>query len=129
MHRRILFGVAAWLLGAATATAGSLLAVSLLGQGITGSSGQLLTQDAVNRALASEAAEAPAIHRRRRERRRPAAGGHRPGCARRPATRLHGAPAAGRPPSPRTARQRRRHGAHLGGRRGGGQLPGRRAPT
>jgi serine/threonine-protein kinase len=59
VHRRILFGVAAWLLGAATATAGSLLAVSLLGQGITGSSGQLLTQDAVTRALASEAAEAP----------------------------------------------------------------------
>ena len=58
VHRRILFGVTAWLLGAATATAGSLLAVSLLGQGITGSSGQLLTQDAVNRALASEAAEA-----------------------------------------------------------------------
>jgi hypothetical protein len=58
VHRRILFGVAAWLLGAATATAGSLLAISLLGQGITGSSGQLLTQDAVNRALGSEAAEA-----------------------------------------------------------------------
>lgn len=57
MHRRILFGVAAWLLGAATATAGSLLAVSLLGQGITGSSGPLLTQDAVNRTLASESAE------------------------------------------------------------------------
>jgi hypothetical protein len=53
VHRRILFGVAAWLLGAATATAGSLLAVSLLGQGITGASGPLLTQDAVNRALAS----------------------------------------------------------------------------
>lgn len=58
VHRRILFGVAAWLLGAATATAGSLLAISLLGQGITGNSSQLLTQDAVNRALASEAAEA-----------------------------------------------------------------------
>ncbi len=58
VHRRILFGVVAWLLGAATATAGSLLAISLLGQGITGNSGQLLTQDAVNRALASEAAEA-----------------------------------------------------------------------
>ncbi len=43
MHRRILFGVAAWLLGAATATAGSLLAVSLLGQGITGGTGPLLT--------------------------------------------------------------------------------------
>ena len=59
MHRRILFGVVAWLLGAATATAGSLLAISLLGQGITGTSGQLLTQDAVTRALASEAADAP----------------------------------------------------------------------
>jgi hypothetical protein len=58
VHRRILFGVVAWLLGAATATAGSLLAISLLGQGITGNSGQLLTQDAVTRALASEAAEA-----------------------------------------------------------------------
>jgi hypothetical protein len=58
VHRRILFGVAAWLLGAATATAGSLLAISLLGQGITGDQGQLLTQDAVTRALASEAADA-----------------------------------------------------------------------
>jgi serine/threonine-protein kinase len=58
MHRRILFGVTAWLLGAATATAGCLLAISLLGQGITGNSGQLLTQDAVNKALASQATEA-----------------------------------------------------------------------
>jgi len=58
VHRRILFGVAAWLLGAATATAGSLLAISLLGQGITGDQGHLLTQDAVTRALASEAADA-----------------------------------------------------------------------
>ena len=58
VHRRILFGVAAWLLGAATATAGSLLAISLLGQGITGDPGQPLTQDAVTRALASAAADA-----------------------------------------------------------------------
>lgn len=57
MHKRILFGLVAWLLGAATATAGSLLAVSLLGQGIGGSSAQQLTEDAVNRALASEVAE------------------------------------------------------------------------
>ena len=57
MHRRILFGIAAWLLGAASATAGSLLAVSLLGQGITGGSGPLLSQVAVNRALARESAE------------------------------------------------------------------------
>ncbi len=59
VHRRILFGVVAWLLGAATATAGSLLAISLLGQGITGNSGQLLTQNAVTRARASEAADVP----------------------------------------------------------------------
>lgn len=57
VRSRIIFGVAAWLLGAATATTGSLLTVSLLGQGITGSSAQLVTQDAVNSALASEAAQ------------------------------------------------------------------------
>jgi hypothetical protein len=57
VHKRILFGIVAWLLGAATATAGCLLAVSLLGQGIGGNSAEQLTQDAVNRALASEVAE------------------------------------------------------------------------
>ena len=56
MHRNILLGVTAWLLGAATATAGCLLAVSLLGSGITsGDSAQLLSQDATNRQLVSEA--------------------------------------------------------------------------
>jgi hypothetical protein len=55
---RILAGVGAWLLGAGTATAGSLLAVSLLGQGIADSPGQQLTAAAVNRALAREAHEA-----------------------------------------------------------------------
>jgi hypothetical protein len=59
VRSRILFGVTAWLLGAATATTGSLLTVSLLGQGITGNSAQLLTQDAVNKALANEAAQGP----------------------------------------------------------------------
>jgi hypothetical protein len=59
VHRRIVFAIVAWLLGASIATAGSLLAISLLGQGITGNAGQLLTQDAVTRALASQAAEAP----------------------------------------------------------------------
>ena len=54
---RILAGVGAWLLGVGTATAGSLLAVSLLGQGIAASPGQQLTADAVNRALAREAHE------------------------------------------------------------------------
>ena len=56
MHRNIFLGITAWLLGAATATAGCLLAVSLLGSGITsGGSGQLLTQDAANRELVSAA--------------------------------------------------------------------------
>ena len=54
---RILAGVGAWLLGAGTATAGSLLAVSLLGQGIADSPGQPLTTAAVNRALARDARE------------------------------------------------------------------------
>jgi hypothetical protein len=54
VHMRILAGVGAWLLGAGTATAGSLLAVSLLGQGIADSPGQQLTTAAVNRALARE---------------------------------------------------------------------------
>ena len=54
---RILAGVGAWLLGAGTATAGSLLAVSLLGQGISDSPGQQLTTAAVKSALAAEAKE------------------------------------------------------------------------
>jgi hypothetical protein len=58
VHRRILIGATAWLLGAVTATTGSVLVVSLLSQGFTGSSGQMLTQDMVNKELASEAAEA-----------------------------------------------------------------------
>jgi hypothetical protein len=52
---RVLLGVGAWLLGAATATGGSLLAVSVLGQGMTPAAGQQLSVAAVNRALASEA--------------------------------------------------------------------------
>jgi hypothetical protein len=60
VHARILAGVGAWLLGAGTATAGSLLAVSLLGQGIAASPGQQLTADAVNQALAREAHDASA---------------------------------------------------------------------
>jgi hypothetical protein len=57
VHRTIFLGITAWLLGAAIATAGCLLAVSLLGSGITtgGGSAQLLSQDAVNRELVSEA--------------------------------------------------------------------------
>jgi serine/threonine-protein kinase len=56
VHRNIFLGITAWLLGAATATAGCLLAVSLLGNGITsGGSGQLLSENAANRELVSEA--------------------------------------------------------------------------
>jgi hypothetical protein len=56
---RVLAGVGAWLLGVAAATAGSLLAVSLLDQGIATSTGQQLTSAAVDRALADEASETP----------------------------------------------------------------------
>jgi hypothetical protein len=55
---RFLAGVGAWLLGAGAATAGSLLAVSALGQGLAPAPSQQLTVAEVNRALASEAAEA-----------------------------------------------------------------------
>jgi len=55
---RFLAGVGAWLLGAVAATGGSLLAVSALGQGLAPAPSQQLTVAAVNRALASEAAEA-----------------------------------------------------------------------
>jgi hypothetical protein len=57
VHARFLVGAGAWLLGAGAATGGSLLAVSLLGQGLAPAPSQQLTVAAVNRALASEAAE------------------------------------------------------------------------
>jgi hypothetical protein len=53
----MLLGAAAWLAGAAAATAGSLLAVSMLGQGMTPAAGEHLSVATVNRALAIEAAE------------------------------------------------------------------------
>ena len=56
---RVLAGVGAWLLGVGAATGGSLLAVSLLGQGIATGTSQQLTTTAVNRALAGEASESP----------------------------------------------------------------------
>jgi hypothetical protein len=55
---RVFTRVGAWLLGVGAATAGSLLAVSLLGQGIAPSTGQQLTAADVNNALATEATEA-----------------------------------------------------------------------
>jgi len=57
VHMRVLAGLGAWLLGVGAATAGSLLAVSLLGQGIAASTSQQLTSAAVNDALAAEASE------------------------------------------------------------------------
>jgi hypothetical protein len=73
VRARILIAAAAWLLGAATATGGCLLAVSLLGDGfgITGSSGQQLTAAAVNKALA-DAEREPAASRSSSARARPA---------------------------------------------------------
>lgn len=61
MQARLLI-VAGWLLGAGTATSISLLAVSVLGQGIISSPGQQLTVAAVNRALASETSKPPVSH-------------------------------------------------------------------
>ena len=54
---RVLAGVGAWLVGVGAATAGSLLAVSLLGQGIASNTSQQLTAAAVSNALAAEASE------------------------------------------------------------------------
>jgi hypothetical protein len=58
---RILITVTAWLLGAATATGGCLLAVSLLGAGlgVRGSSGHQLTSGGVAKALAAAERESP----------------------------------------------------------------------
>jgi hypothetical protein len=57
VRSRVLIGVGAWLLGAVTATGGSLLAVSQLGQGLVDKTNQQLTASAINSALASEKAE------------------------------------------------------------------------
>ena len=65
MHSRILIGVAAWLAGASAATGGSLLAVSVLGQGMTPAAGEQLSVAAINRALAKEAAERTTVVPRR----------------------------------------------------------------
>ena len=57
---RVAAGAGAWLLGVGAATAGSLLAVSLLGQGIATNTSQQLTESTVKRALAAEASETSA---------------------------------------------------------------------
>jgi hypothetical protein len=61
MGRRVVLGISAWLVGAAAATGGSLLAVSALGEGMTPAASQQLSVNAVNRALASETIERPAL--------------------------------------------------------------------
>ena len=108
MHSRILLGVAAWLAGASAATAGSLLAVSALGQGMNPTADEQVSVETVNRALAKEAAErTAAMPHRSGSPSRP----HRPGFpSHSPAAphslRAHRHSAAHRPappPSPGTA--------------------------
>jgi hypothetical protein len=68
MRTRIVIGTGAWLLGAAAATAGSLLVVSELGEGISAPPGQQSTVAAAEQAQASQpavqsaAAPAPRPH-------------------------------------------------------------------
>jgi len=61
VHSRIFLGVAAWLVGASAATGGSLLAVSMLGQGMMPGGEEQQSVTTVNRALAKEAAERAAV--------------------------------------------------------------------
>jgi hypothetical protein len=59
VHRRVVLGVLAWLLGVALATGVSLLAVSALGQVMSPAASDQLSMTAVNQALARETAEQP----------------------------------------------------------------------
>jgi hypothetical protein len=59
MRTRIVIGAGAWLLGAAAATAGSLLVVSELGEGISAPPGQQSTVAAAEQAQASQPAARP----------------------------------------------------------------------
>ena len=103
MHARILAGVGAWLLGAGAATAGSLLAVSLLGQGIAASPGQQLTADAVNQALAREAHDASAAATSTAPPPVPTTPATRPAATRPAATSPAASQAAPAPPAPSAA--------------------------
>jgi len=104
----MLLGVAAWLVGASAATGGSLLAVSMLGQGMTPGGGDEQSVTTVNRALAKEAAERAAAIPRRAVPPKAARGEPPSRMARRTASLPHARqrvpmPAAGRsapPPSP-----------------------------
>src|SRR5262245_24639804 len=57
MRTRTVIATGAWLLGAAAATAGGLLVVSELGEGITGSPSQQPTVSVINQAQASQSAQ------------------------------------------------------------------------
>jgi hypothetical protein len=104
----MLLGVAAWLVGASAATGGSLLAVSVLGQGMTPGGGDEQSVTTVNRALAKEAAERAAAMPRRAASPKAARGGPLSRVAHGkapvpPARRVAPAPAARHsapPPSP-----------------------------
>jgi hypothetical protein len=61
VRSRLLLGVAAWLGGASAATGCGLLAVNMLGQGVTPAAGERLSVARINQALASEAAERTAV--------------------------------------------------------------------
>jgi len=65
VRSRLFLGVAAWLVGASAATGGSLLAVSMLGQGMMPGGEEQQSVTAVNRALAKEAVERAAVLPRR----------------------------------------------------------------
>jgi len=54
VHSRVFLTIGAWLLGAAAATCGSLIAVSLIGQSIGGPATQQLTSSGVSRALSAD---------------------------------------------------------------------------
>lgn len=110
MHRRILLGVAAWLVGASAATGGSLLAVSMLGQGMMPGGEEKQSVTTVNRALAKEAAEGAAVLPRRAIARRRAVSQPTSRVAPPPRAARHMAPprsavarASAPPPSPGTA--------------------------
>src|SRR5262249_58643848 len=106
MRTRTVIATGAWLLGAAAATAGSLLVVSELGEGITGSPSQQPTVSAINQAQAGQAAQPFSSPRppseggtdrtagTDRTRRAQGAGGHR--CAWRPPADRRHRPAPGR---------------------------------
>ena len=95
----MLLGVAAWLVGASAATGGSLLAVSMLGQGMTPGGGDEQSVTTVNRALAKEAAERAAAMPRHAVAPKAARGGPPSRMARRGAS----SPPARLPPARRGA--------------------------